>query len=122
LEFDRPEFRRLVEPAQMELEQLQARVRKQWAYACSSEADFQGLLPCRLPTFWKPSLSKLFADGPGMAALGRPGAALNPQEKAAKARELREKGCSYSQIGLQLGVARSTVLNYLKGYPYRPQG
>ncbi|MFQ6025901.1 MAG: helix-turn-helix domain-containing protein [Dehalococcoidia bacterium] len=54
-------------------------------------------------------------------ASGRPGATLTPQEKAQKARELHEQGFSYSQIAQQLGVARSTVVNYLKGYPYLPR-
>lgn len=33
--------------------------------------------------------------------------------------ELRANGYSYSQIAQELGVSKSTVLNYLKGYPYQ---
>lgn len=32
---------------------------------------------------------------------------------------MREQGASYQQIADALGVTRGTVVNYLKGYPYR---
>jgi predicted transcriptional regulator len=44
---------------------------------------------------------------------------MTPQEKASRAKELRASGASYSQIAEALGVTRGTVVNYLKGYPYR---
>ena len=48
---------------------------------------------------------------------------MTPQEKSDRARELRANGYSYSysQIMRELGVSKATVVNYLKGYPYRPK-
>jgi len=35
------------------------------------------------------------------------------------AKEMRANGATYSMIAEALGVTRGTVVNYLKGYPYR---
>ncbi|MCH7487778.1 MAG: helix-turn-helix domain-containing protein [Proteobacteria bacterium] len=40
-------------------------------------------------------------------------------DRRERARELRAAGLSYSAIARELGVSKSTVVNYLKGYPYR---
>jgi predicted transcriptional regulator len=37
---------------------------------------------------------------------------------AAKAREMREQGELYNEIAKVVGVSKSSVVNYLKGYPY----
>lgn len=120
LEFERPELRKLVEAAREALDRQPAKIRRQWAYAYSPDTDFLGLLPGQLPSFWKPSLSKLFAGDPG-PALGRPGVTLNREEKIQKAIELRHQGFSHQQIAGQLGVSKATVINYVKGYPYQPK-
>ena len=39
--------------------------------------------------------------------------------KVQRGKELRNKGFSYSQIASELGVTGGTVVNYVKGYPYR---
>ena len=116
-DFDRPELRRLVGQASEALETVQGE-RRRWAYVYSPDADFLGLVENQLPTFWKPALSRLFASGdtPGSVRRVRK---LSPRERAARAKELRVKGCSYSQIAQELGVSKPAVLNYLKGYPYR---
>ena len=36
---------------------------KKWAYVYSLYADHLSLLESQLPSFWKPTLSKLFAAG-----------------------------------------------------------
>ncbi len=46
---------------------------------------------------------------------------MTPQEKAARAQELRAKHYSDTQIMKELGVSKGTVVNYLKGYPYKPK-
>ena len=70
-----------------------------------------------LPSFWKPSLSRLFAAEASPAS-PRAARRMSPQEKAQRAREMRAQGASYGEIAKALGVTRGTVVNYLKGYPY----
>ena len=84
----------------------------------SPDADFIGMLKCELPGFWKPGFSKLFARGNDSTSL-LAGKKLSPKEKALKAKELRSQGYSYNEIARALGVSKSTVVNYLKDYPYR---
>ena len=44
---------------------------------------------------------------------------MTPQEKAQRALEMSESGLTYSEISIRLGVSKATVVNYLKGYPYK---
>jgi len=118
-EFDRPELRKLMGQATEALAGTHGDKRR-WAHVFSPDADFLGLLPNQLPSFWKPSLSRLYA-GTTSAAPPRPGKKLTPQEKAARANDLKARGYSQGQISKELGVSKSTVVNYLKGYPYRPK-
>ena len=117
-EFDRPELRKLVAEARDALAGV-GKDKRRWAYVYSPDADYLGLLESQLPSFWKPSLSRLFAEGPASSSQRTVGK-MTPQEKAARAQELRAKGYSYSQIMKDLGVSKATVVNYLKNYPYRP--
>ncbi len=111
--------RRLVSEARDALAS-QSGVKQRWSYVYSPDADFQGLLESQLPSFWKSSLSRLFASADAPAT-PRGAHKLNPQKKARRAKELRSLGYSYGQIAQELGVSKSTVVNYLKGYPYRRQ-
>ena len=117
VDFDRPELRRLVSQAQDALTSLPG-VKQRWSYVYSPDADYQGLLESQLPSFWKPSLSRLFATTDTPAA-PKPALKLSPQQKANRALGLRAQGYSYKQIAQEMGVSKSTVVNYLKGYPYR---
>ena len=95
--------------------------KQKWAYVYSPDANHVGLLESQLPSFWKPSLSRLFAVGLP-ASSRRSAVKMTPQEKASHALELRARGYSYGQIMKELGVSKGTVVNYLKGYPYRDKG
>ena len=116
-EFDRPELRELVGQAKEALESIKGDKRR-WSYVYSPDADFVGPLENELASFWKPSLSRLFA-AQGQTAVYRPAKRQTPQERAQMAKELRSQGRSLSEIANVLGVSKSTVVNYLKGYPYR---
>lgn len=118
LEFDRPELNRLATQAKEAFAGVKGD-RRRWAFVYAPDTDFLGLLKNDLPTFWKPSLSHLFAAGSAPSP-PRSAKRLTPQEKAQKAREMRAQGASYGEIGRALGVrSRSTVQNYIVGYPYR---
>ena len=117
LEFDRPEFSRLATQAGEAFATVNVD-RRRWAFVYAPDTDFLGLLENALPSFWKPSLSHLYA-GESTQAQPRSPTRMTPQEKAVKAKEMRTGGASLSTIADALGVTRGTVVNYLKGYPYR---
>ncbi|MEE9249126.1 MAG: hypothetical protein V3U79_10610 [Dehalococcoidia bacterium] len=117
LEFDRPELRRLTTEAR-ELFSKVSGDRRRWSYVYSPDADFMGMLENELASFWKPKLSHLFTSGPGQVAPRRPDK-MTPGQKAERANQLRQQGLSFNQIASELGVSKGTVINYIRGYPYR---
>jgi len=119
LEFERPELKKVLAEAQNSLDLLSGDKRP-YTYVYSPDANFKGLLKSVLPSFWKPSFSRLFA-AEGVSGARRAAAKLTPQERAELARELYALGYSYSQIANQLGVSKGTVSNYLRDYPYVPR-
>ena len=116
-DFDRPELRKLVIQAKEAMDTYRAD-KKHLAYVYSPDADHLGMLTNQLPSFWKPSLSRIFSTEPTSQA-SRPGVKTSAQDRAKRAKELRKKGYSYRQIASELGVTKGTVANYLKGYPYK---
>lgn len=117
LEFDRPELNKVTAQAKQALATVTGN-RQRWSYVYGPDADYLGLLENGLPSFWKPSLSRLFAAR-DVASTPRNPQKMTPQEKSEKAKELRAGGASYGEIAEALGVTRSTVVNYVRDYPYR---
>ena len=117
LEFDRPELSKLATQARQALGGVQSNLQR-WAYVYAPDADFIGLLENELPSFWKPTLSKVFATEEISSQVSMP-KTMTPQEKAQRAKQMRQSGLSYSEISVRLGVSKATVVNYLKGYPYQ---
>ena len=116
-EFERPELRKLAgEARDAFVGNLGDKFK--WSYVYSPDADFLGLVESQLASFWKPSLSRLYAAeaNPAQTRRVKP---MTPQEKAQMALELQAQGHSYSQIANRLNVSKSTVVNYLRGYPYK---
>jgi hypothetical protein len=120
LEFDRPELSKLAAQAREAMATIKGDKRR-WAFVYAPDADFVGLLENNLPSFWKTGLSHLFAAEPSPSSTRAP-KHMTREEKAKKAREMRAGGASYEEISRAVGVkSRSTVQNYIKGYPYQRQ-
>lgn len=117
LKFDRPELAKLAAQAKEAFAAASGNLRRS-SYVYAPEADFVGMMTNELPSFWKPGLSRIFAAGDPVTTTW-PAKELTPEERAVKARELRAEGKSYGEIARILGVTRGTVVNYIKGYPYR---
>jgi hypothetical protein len=118
-EFDRPELRTIVQEAKRSFASVRGDKRR-WSYVFSPDADFVGMLESVVPTFWKPSLSQLFADASSNVEARDP-VRLSRDQRIAKANELRSQGDSFGEIAKMLGVSKATVVNYVKGYPYQNQ-
>jgi hypothetical protein len=116
LKFERPELNKLATQAKEALTPFKGDKRRSFVYA--PDADFLGLLENGLPSFWKISLSHIFAadTSPSTPRIAKK---LTPQDKAHRAKELREQRKSIGEIARELGVSRGTVVNYLRDYPYR---
>jgi hypothetical protein len=117
VEMERPELRALARRANEAFANARGSQAK-LSYVFAPDADFEGLLENRLPSFWTPRLSKAFASGSVQGESSHP-QPLTKDQKQARAKELRAAGQSLSQIAAELGMSKSTVVNYLKGYPYR---
>ena len=117
LEFERRELRPLLERAKAQFSILRADKRG-WSHVYAPDAEFEGMLPSPLPSFWTPRLSKLFAQGM------EPSAPRAPQRPSAddrirEAQRLDALGSSNAEIARTIGVSKATVVNYLRDYPYR---
>lgn len=117
-EFERRELRQLAQRATDAFTGLSSTRRKRSSYVHSPDNDFQGLLESELPSFWSSPLSKAFASEASSAPVRKP-ARPSRNEKQKRAIELSKAGWSLSRIAMDIGVSKATVVNYVKGYPYR---
>ena len=117
LEFERRELRRIAEQARVEFQKIRE-ARQRWSYVFSPDADFSGMIENALPSFWSDKLGRIFAAGQGGTTTRRP-EKITLEARRTRATELRAQGWSYGQIARAVGVSKSTVVNYMKDYPYR---
>lgn len=117
-EFERRELRQIAQTASDSFKTLPKNQRDRSCYVHAPDADFHGMLDNDLSTFWNARLSKAFASKTIEAQVRKP-VRLTREQKLAKAIELGKLGWSLSQIATELGVSRSTVVNYLRDYPYK---
>ena len=71
MEFERGELRRYTEKAQAEFSAIRGD-RRPWTWVYSEPADFSGIVKNELASFWRPALSRAFADAGPTTADGRP--------------------------------------------------
>ena len=119
LQFDRRELTKIACQAKEALALAEGDKRR-WSYVFSPDANFAGLLENGQPSFWSRGLSCLYASSSSLSG-SRIAASRTPSQKAEKAKELRAHGVSYREIAQTLGVTKTTVLNYIRDYPYRKQ-
>ena len=117
-EFERPELNHVTNQAVKAFASINGN-KQRWSYLYSPDTDFSGLIENELPSFWKPSLSRMFAGEDSTISKPRVVSRLTLQEKVQKAKEMREQKASYEDIALALGVTRGTAFNYVRNYPYR---
>ena len=117
-EFERRELRQIAQKASDSFKALTKKQRIRSCYVHSPDADFEGMLENDLPTFWNDRLSRAFALETIVAPARKP-VRLSLNEKQKKAIDLRKAGWSLSRIATELGVSKSTVINYLRDYPYK---
>ncbi len=72
----------------------------------------------RLADFWKPALSRAFADNaPGHSSNGtgqRKGTRTPRAELVSRAKALRQQGYSYGEIAKVLGIGKTTAHGYVQ--------
>ena len=117
IELERPELRPIARRARGAFTTVKGSSAP-WGYVFSPDADFEGLLENQLPTFWTKQLSRAFASGGSDGDTNHP-VPVNLNDKRDRAKQMRAAGNSYGVIAKELGVSKSTVVNYLKDYPYR---
>lgn len=118
LEFDRPELRNLATKAQQYFDGIKGDKRAH-SFVYAPDSDFLGPLQNAKPSFWNAGMSHMFSDVGPTPATPKKAKELSRESRIEKARELNTLGWSLKEIGDYLGVSKATVVNYLKGYPYR---
>ena len=113
-EFERPELRRIAQEARAGFESI-TKGRLGWSYVYSPDADFAGMIENELPSYWSNKLSHLYALGQGTSALNHP-VKMTLANRRERAQELRSAGLSYAAIARELGVSKSTAINYVRGH------
>jgi hypothetical protein len=112
---DRPQLRKIAERASQSFQNVTGDRRK-WSYVFSEAKGDVGLVESAIPTFWTDKLSRAFSiEGESTAVRAK---VTTLDERIIKAKELHGQHLSLSQIGQRLGVSKSTVKNYIDGYPY----
>jgi len=117
IEFERLQLTKLVTQAKQAFDSVRGN-KQRGSFVYAPDVDFRGLLENKLPSFWKLGLSRVFATGSSSVTRRVP-KQLTSQDKRQRAFELQAQGASYGVIARELGVNRGTIVNYIKGYPYK---
>ena len=108
--YERPQMRWITNKARAAFRTIKGDKRK-WTYVYSEAAGDVGLVENRLPTFWKPALSRAFANIGADLTHGTPrkGTKTSREELKAKAEELMLVHRTYGKVAKAMGLPKSTV-------------
>ena len=119
-EFERRELRPFMDKARAALSTLRGD-RRPWAWVHSEKTGSSDLVKNQLPSFWRPALSRAFAQGPvepengGRSGTLRKGKRSSIEELRVRAQQMRAAGFSYGQIAEALSISKSTAWNLVNG-------
>ena len=87
------------------------------SYVAFSPSGFEGVLENPKASFWSEKLSHIFASG-NMGKETKPAQELSKKEKKERAKILHDEyGYSYGEIGLELGVGKTTAHRWINEKP-----
>ena len=116
-EFERKELRHFTDKARDSFADLEGD-RRPWTWVFSEAVGEVGLVENQLPSFWKPRLSRAFANTNSERPSGelghRKGAKPTREELMVQAYDLWKQGYSYAQIGQILGISKATAYELVK--------
>jgi energy-coupling factor transporter ATP-binding protein EcfA2 len=111
IEFERKEFKKLIENANKMLENI-AGDRKRFSYLISTDGKVEKIMENDLPSYWNEEISCAYQSG--FISGERYGRKITKEEKKKIANQLRQNGYSYKQISKIIGVSKATIINWLK--------
>lgn len=108
--YERPQVRHIINKARAAFRTVKGDNRK-WTYVCSEAAGDVGLMENQLLTFWKPELSRAFANAGTDIAQGTPRESTKTPRAELKARagELMLVHGTYGKVAKAMGRPKSTV-------------
>jgi len=111
--FERPQFKGMMDSARAAFATID-QSRKKRAVVVAAAGSSQ-TMENKLPSFWTDALSRVFNDassaskGNTKTATPRRGQKPTPENRKAKAQQMKAAGHSYSEIGHTLGISKSYV-------------
>ena len=114
-EFERKELRKVTDRARAAFAATPVQDKRGLTWIHSEPTAFQGLTRNEMPSFWKPALSRSFAEaGSGSThAAPRRGTGTPRTELEDRARALQQTGHTYGKIAAIMGLPKSTVWDLL---------
>ena len=119
VDLDRSVLKPFLLKAQKVFKEKNEAVSKKTSYVGFSPSGFEGVLENPKASFWSEKLSHIFASG-NMGKETKSAQELSKKEKKERAKILYDEyGYSYGEIGLELGVGKTTAYRWVNKKPQR---